>query len=66
MGLQQDVEKRMGESVGEILTRNAMAGKSVRHCSILMDVSYSTSWRWANRYGVKFNTNNPFRSWRLK
>ena len=66
MGLQQDVEKRMGESVTEILTRNAIAGKSVRHCSMLMDVSYTTSWRWAHRYGVKFNANNPFRSWRLK
>ena len=66
MTLKQDVEKRMGESVAQLLTRNANAGKSIRHCSMLMDVSYSTSWRWAHRFGVKFNANNPFESWRIK
>jgi hypothetical protein len=60
MTLRQDVEKRMGESVNELLTRNANAGKTIRHCSILLDVSYSTANRWAHKYGVKFNSNNPF------
>jgi len=64
MTLKQDVEKRMGESVTELLTRNANAGKSIRHCSMLMDVSYSTSWRWAHSYDIKFN-NNPYKSWSL-
>ena len=36
MGLQSDVENRMGESVNKLMTRNAVAGKSVRHCSMLM------------------------------
>jgi len=66
MTLKEDVEKRMGESVCDLLTRNANAGKTIRHCSILMDVSYTTSWHWAHRYGIKFNNNNPFRSWRSK
>jgi|TARA_R110002012_G_scaffold138388_1_gene293596 hypothetical protein len=66
MGLQKDVEKRMGESVNKLLTRNAVAGKTVRHCSILMDVSYTTANRWAHKYNVKFNAANPFRTWRLK
>ena len=66
MGLLQDVEKRMGESVTTFLDRNARAGKSIRHCSMLMDVSYSTANRWARKNGVKFNADNPFRSWRLK
>lgn len=66
MGLENDVEKRMGESVNNIMTRNAKAGKTVRHCSMLMDVSYSTAYRWSHKYGVKFDAKNPFRSWRLK
>ena len=66
MTLKDDVEKRMGESVNELLTRNANAGKTIRHCSILLDVSYSTANRWAHRFGVKFNANNPFNTWRYK
>jgi len=66
MGLLQDVEKRMGESVTTFLDRNARAGKSVRHCSMLMDVSYTTANRWAHQCGVKFNANNPFRTWSNK
>ena len=66
MALLQEVEKRMGESVTSLLDRNAHAGKSVRHCSMLMDVSYSTANRWAHQHGVKFNANNPFKTWRYK
>jgi len=66
MTLRHDVEKRMGESVTGLLRRNANAGKTIRHCSMLMDVSYTTAHRWAHDYGVKFNAKNPFRSWRLK
>ncbi len=66
MKLQNRVEKRMGESVNNLMTRNATAGKTVRHCSMIMDVSYSTAHRWANKYGVKFNAKNPFRTWSMK
>lgn len=66
MGLQSDVENRMGESVNKLMTRNAVAGKSVRHCSMLMDVSYTTANRWAHKYNVKFNAANPFKKWSLK
>jgi|TARA_R110000803_G_scaffold86374_4_gene152707 hypothetical protein len=66
MGLQSDVENRMGESVNKLMTRNAVAGKSVRHCSMLMDVSYTTANRWAHKYNVKFDAANPFRKWSLK
>ena len=65
MGLQSDVENRMGESVNKLMTRNAVAGKSVRHCSMLMDVSYTTANRWAHKYNVKFDAANPFRKWSL-
>jgi len=66
MTLKDDVEKRMGESVNELLTRNASAGKTIRHCSLVMDVSYTTTYRWASSYRVKFNAENPFNTWRLK
>tara|TARA_R110002020_G_C15925587_1_gene743291 strand:+ start:66 stop:263 length:198 start_codon:yes stop_codon:yes gene_type:complete len=58
MGLQKDVENRMGESVDNLMTRNAVAGKTIKHCSMLMDVSYSTAHRWANKYSVKFSQYN--------
>ena len=60
MGLQKDVENRMGESVNEFMNRNAVKGKTIRHCSMLMDVSYSTANRWAQKYKVKFNARNPY------
>ena len=66
MGLENRIEKRMGESVKDIMKRNASDGKSIRHCSMLMDVSYTSANRWAHKYGVKFNADNPFRSWRFK
>jgi transposase len=58
MGLLNDVENRMGESVTTIMKRNAVKGKSIRECSLVMDVSYSTAHRWANKYNVKFNKYN--------
>lgn len=66
MGLQNRVEKRMGTGVDTIMKRCATEGKSVRHASMIMDVSYSTAHRWANKYGVKFNAKNPFRTWSIK
>ncbi len=66
MGLQSDVENRMGESVNKLMRRNAGEGKTVRHCSMLMDVSYTTANRWAHKYNVKFSAANPFRKWSLK
>ncbi len=58
MGLQKDVENRIGESVDNLMTRHAVAGKTIKHCSMLMDVSYSTAHRWANKYSVKFHKYN--------
>jgi|TARA_R110000737_G_C14289788_1_gene433909 hypothetical protein len=66
MGLQKDVENRMGESVTNLMLRNANAGKTIRHCSMVMDVSYTTANRWAHKYNVKFNAANPFKKWSLK
>jgi hypothetical protein len=60
MGLQKDVENKMGESVTTIMKRNALSGKTIRHCSMQMNVSYSTANRWARKYGVKFDAANPF------
>ena len=65
MGLQKDVENRMGESVDNIMTKHAVAGKTIKHCSMLMDVSYSTAHRWANKYSVKFDRYNR-NKWKFK
>jgi len=60
MGLEKDFENRMGESVDQFMSRNAVKGKTIRHCSMLMDVSYSTANRWAQKYNVKFSARNPY------
>ncbi len=65
MGLLNDVENRMGESVTTIMNRNAVQGKSIKHCSLVMDVSYSTAHRWANKYSVKFDRYNR-NKWKFK
>tara|TARA_R110002012_G_C11212987_1_gene561465 strand:+ start:222 stop:419 length:198 start_codon:yes stop_codon:yes gene_type:complete len=65
MGLLNDVENRMGESVTSIMNRTATQGKSIRQCSMLMDVSYSTAHRWANKYSVKFDKYDN-KKWRFR
>lgn len=60
MGLERDVANKMGERVDQFMMRNAQQGKTIRHCSMLMDVSYSTANRWAQKYKVKFNARNPY------
>ena len=66
MKLENLIEKRMGESVEQIMKRNASKGKSIRHCSMLMDVSYTSARKLAHKYAVKFNADNPFKTWRFK
>ena len=65
MGLEKDFENRMGEPVNSFMNRNAVQGKSLRECSIVMDVSYSTAHRWANKYSVKFDHYNR-NKWKFK
>lgn len=65
MDLKTRVEDEMGESVKDFMHRKAKQGKTIRHCSAVMDVSPTTAHRWAHKHQVKFNANNPFKSWRL-
>ena len=65
MGLEKDFENRMGEPVDTFMSRNAVQGKSLRQCSIVMDVSYTTAYRWANKYSVKFHKYNRTK-WKFK
>lgn len=58
MGLERDVANKMGERVDQFMMRKAQQGKSLRQCSIVMDVSYTTAYRWANKYSVKFDKYN--------
>jgi len=66
MKLQQRVEVRIGEPVANFLARKAEQGSTIRDAANSLDVSYTTTYRWMCRYGVKFNAENPFRTWRLK
>lgn len=65
MDLQTRVEGKIGENVKDFMQRNAKQGKTIRHCSMAMDVSHSTATRWAHKHQVKFSAKNPFVSWRL-
>ena len=67
MDLETRVEGKIGENVKDFMHRNAKQGKTIRHCSMAMDVSPSTASRWAQRYEVKFSAKNPFLyGWRIE
>lgn len=65
MDLEKRVEGKIGEPVKDFMHRKARQGKSIRHCSMIMDVSYTSANRWAHKHNVKFTADNPFTSWRL-
>ena len=61
MDLKTRVEDQMGETVKDFMHRKAKQGQTINHCSLYMDVSYSTANRWAHKHEVKFNGKNPFK-----
>ena len=65
MDLETRVETEIGEKVQDFMNRKAKQGKTIRHCSMAMDVSQTTASRWAHKYEVKFNADNPFKSWMI-
>ena len=65
MDLETRVETEIGEKVQDFMNRKAKQGKTIRHCSMAMDVSQTTASRWAHKYEVKFTGRNPFNWWSM-
>jgi len=63
--LETRVSNRLGESVSTVIKRNADSGKTLMSTANTLDVSVSTTARWAKKHSIKFKRKNPFANWRI-